>query len=216
MKKLRFSLITALSFGVSAGAIAATPDFYVGGQLGYQNVEVEESSTNFWNESRSTDFSGSGVAGGVFVGAKFNVTPDIYLAPEVNFGYGNGDGGDRFSYEDYSRAFEVEADRSYGISALAGYNVTDKTSVYGRLGYQWTKFEASFSETGWDTESDSETFGGVRFGLGMETAVAQNVALRLDWSYTDYSSETYDNEFFGSTEYDPTESLFQVGLLYTF
>ncbi|HAV43914.1 MAG TPA: hypothetical protein DCX44_01190 [Halomonas sp.] len=49
----------------------------------------------------------------------------------------------------------------------------------------------------------------------METAVAENVALRLDWSYTDYSSESFDES--GDTlTYDPTESLFQIGVAFKF
>ena len=141
------------------------------------------------------------------------------MAPELNFGYSNADGGVSDSGGGSSFSYEVEAKQTYGLAALAGYNITDATSVYGRLGYQWTKFEATDSASGIGfpsiSESESKTFGGVRVGVGMETAVAENVALRLDWSYTDYSSESFDES--GDTlTYDPTESLFQIGVAFKF
>ncbi|WP_255319082.1 outer membrane protein [Vreelandella aquamarina] len=203
--------------GASSAAMAA-PQFYAGAQAGYQNIDVEETVSGNWG-SESTDYSGTGLAGGIFAGAKFDITPEFYLAPELNFGYSNADGGVSDSGGGFSSSYEVEAKQTYGLAALAGYNITDATSVYGRLGYQWTKFEATYSASGIGfpsiSESESKTFGGVRVGVGMETAVAENVALRLDWSYTDYSSESFDES--GDTlTYDPTESLFQIGVAFKF
>lgn len=215
MKKLSISISAAIALGISGAAIAS-PGLYVGVQGGYHNVDMEESYADAVGKD-AINFSSSGLAGGVFAGATFNVTPEFYLAPEVNIGYSTADGGDTYnSVFGYSETYEIEAKQTYGISGLAGYQVTDATSVYGRLGYQWTKFEASYSETGMPSMSESKTFGGVRVGVGMETAVADNLALRLDWSYTDYSSESFDDDFGGTTTFDPEESLLQVGLSYRF
>ncbi|SIN61641.1 outer membrane immunogenic protein [Vreelandella aquamarina] len=217
--KHKLALLTSAAFlaGASSAAMAA-PQFYAGAQAGYQNIDVEETVSGNWG-SESTDYSGTGLAGGIFAGAKFDITPEFYLAPELNFGYSNADGGVSDSGGGFSSSYEVEAKQTYGLAALAGYNITDATSVYGRLGYQWTKFEATYSASGIGfpsiSESESKTFGGVRVGVGMETAVAENVALRLDWSYTDYSSESFDES--GDTlTYDPTESLFQIGVAFKF
>ncbi|WP_445156956.1 outer membrane protein [Halomonas sp. E14] len=215
MKKIvQMAAVAAVAAGASSMALAA-PSFYVGAQAGYQNVDMEEKES-WGNASFTTDYSMTGLAGGVFAGAKFHLTPEFYLAPEVNLGTSNADGGDRFNMPGYSASYEFEAGRSYGIGVLAGYNVTPATSVYGRLGYQRTKFKVSYNETGEPTESDSENFSGARFGVGMDTALSSNVALRLDWSHTPYSSKSYEDEWGDRITFDPTESLFQVGVLVSF
>jgi len=247
MKNTVLALTSATLFGFAATAQAA-PEFFVGAQAGYQNVDLEEtdrSENSNFSRSATADFSVSGATGGIFAGVKFNVTPRFYLSPEVNLGTSNSDGGVTTS-ESYdfssgnitntggsSESYEYEAGRSYGLGVLAGYNLTEATSFYGRLGYQRTKFKASynydesynyvdgnfgFSDSGSfsDSDSDSKTFGGVRFGVGMETAISSNVALRVDWSQTHYSSETFNYGGGESTTFDPTENQFQVGVSYRF
>lgn len=247
MKNTVLALTSATLFSFAATAQAA-PEFFVGAQAGYQNVDLEETDRlegSNSSQSATVDFSSSGVTGGIFAGVKFNVTPRFYLAPEVNLGTSNADGGVSTSNSyDFSsgnvtdtggrsESYEYEAGRTYGLSVLAGYNLTEATSFYGRLGYQRTKIKASynynesynyvnddfgFSDSDSYSESDSEskTFGGVRFGVGMETAISSNVALRLDWSQTHYSSETFSDGQGGSITFDPTESVFQAGVSYRF
>jgi outer membrane immunogenic protein len=220
MKKTVLAVSAATLFGFSASALAATPSFFVGAQAGYQNVDMEytesESVAGF-SQSGSLDYSLTGLAGGVFAGARFNLSPDFYLAPEVNLGTSNADGGLSYSDSDgdfYS--YQFEAGRTYGVGVLAGYNLTDATSVYGRLGYQRTRFEVSESGTGLDGWSEDDNFSGARFGAGIETSLSSNLALRLDWSQTRYSSETYDLGQGESVTFDPAESLFQAGVVFSF
>ena len=159
----------------------------------------------------------------------------IYLATEINLGSSNSKGEASFSQtetfnggsEKFADNYKIESDMTYGISFLAGYKFTEATSLYGRLGYQRTKFKASYNESSSATdqnfidfdsfsESDSKTFGGIRFGVGMETAISSNASLRLDWSQTHYSSETFGEIQGVSTTFDPTESLFQAGVVLRF
>ncbi|MDR5907012.1 porin family protein [Franzmannia qiaohouensis] len=212
MKKTVLAVSTAALFGASASTLAATPTFYVGGQLGYQNVDMEESET-WQGGSFSQDYSVSGLAGGLFAGARFDVTPKVFLAPEVNIGTSNADGGWTNGSGNF---FEFEAKNSYGFAVLTGYSLADATDVYARLGYQRTKFEATSGGPNLDNASASDTFGGFRYGVGMETAIGAQTALRLDWSQTRYSSESYDGGFNNTTTFDPTESLFQVGIVVSF
>lgn len=247
MKNTVLALTSATLFGFAATAHAA-PEFFVGAQAGYQNIDMEE--TDRWDggntsQSATADFSVSGATGGIFAGVKFNVTPRFYLAPEANLGTSNADGGVSTSYaysdsfgnasysENSNESYKYEAGRTYGLGVLAGYNFTETTSFYGRLGYQRTKFKTSYNynesynfadpdfgffDSGSDSFSDSEskTFGGVRFGVGMETAISSNVALRLDWSQTHYSSETFSDGQGNSITFDPTESALQAGISYRF
>lgn len=245
MRKLMMLASSAALLGASASAVAA-PELYLGAQMGYQSTDLESTvdassvdSVSSSSGSATADFNLDGVAGGIFAGAKFYVRESLYLATEVNLGTSNADGGIRvgssFEIDDgtfsdsgsSSSSINAEAGKSYGFGVLLGKDLTPSTSIYGRLGYQRTEYELTESGTGLtglDTVSVDETFGGIRYGIGLETAMTNNLALRLDWSLTDYSDEGYSESFqndFGGTEteslsFDPTENLFQVGLSYRF
>lgn len=224
--------------GASSAAVAS-PQFYLGAQAGYQDTSLEVSID--WSDvafpeyggSSSEDYSVSGIAGGVFAGVKFNLGERFFISPEINLGTSNADGGitsrDYGPDYSYSESFEAEAGRSYGIGVLLGSEVTANTSVYGRLGYQRTKYELTYKESYVnnafpefsysESTSDSDTFSGFRYGVGVETAVSERLALRLDWSQTRYSSKRYDvgDEWTNVTQsFKPTESLFQAGVVFTF
>ena len=66
--KHKLALLTSAAFlaGASSAAMAA-PQFYAGAQAGYQNIDVEETVSGNWG-SESTDYSGTGLAGGIFAG----------------------------------------------------------------------------------------------------------------------------------------------------
>ena len=243
MHKIKLLAGAAVLAGFSSNA-AAAPEIYLGAQMGYQSTDMEYteggsysfSSGNFSYSSSgsgTTNYSADGIAGGIFAGIKFYVSEGIYLSPEVNLGTSNADGGYTEGYRDSngnsgSYSIKAEAGQSYGFGVLLGKDLTASTSIYGRLGYQRTEYELTESGTGFDTISDDETFGGIRYGIGLETAMTNNLALRLDWSLTNYSDESFSqsetfSDGFGGTEtvtgsysFDPTENLFQVGLSYRF
>mgnify|MGYP002737642869 CR=1 FL=1 len=211
MKRLTVIASSLLLAGMSATAVAASPEFFVGGQLGYQDndLEVKNSGPGY---SDSGDISLSGVAGGLFTGVKFDVGNGMFIAPELNVGTSDADGAlDVGGY----RA-KAEASTSYGAGVLLGADVTSNTSFYGRLGYQRTKYKLKESVTGYGSFSDSEKFDGFRYGVGVENKLTPDVALRLDWSQTRYSSENFSDQSGGKTKFEPTESLFQVGVSYRF
>ena len=210
--KILVSSIALASFSATA---TAAPELYMGAQMGYQNTDLEFGySTDFI--SIAQDFSLSGVAGGVFAGAKFDINNSLFIAPEVNVGTSTADGGYRESWDGGNYELEAEAGTSFGLGVLLGTQLTSDTTVYGRLGYQRTDYELTESGTFTDTTSYDETFGGIRYGVGMETTVTEQVALRLDWSQTQYSDESFDDGFGGTESYEPTESLFQAGVSFRF
>ena len=150
MKRLTVIASSLLLAGMSATAVAASPEFFVGGQLGYQDndLEVKNSGPGY---SDSGDISLSGVAGGLFTGVKFDVGNGMFIAPELNVGTSDADGAlDVGGY----RA-KAEASTSYGAGVLLGADVTSNTSFYGRLGYQRTKYKLKESVTGYGSFSDT-------------------------------------------------------------
>jgi|GEM_PF-1015230 Opacity protein and related surface antigens len=223
---LAATLSTAAILGISSAA-HANPEFYVGARAGYQKSSVDSSSTSTSPEgdyTLTTDKGGyavDGFVGGLFAGVKFKASEKAFIGLEANIGTGNAKSEDTISDSTPLLArFEIEAGTSYGVAALAGLSLTPSTSIYGRLGYQRTKYEGNYKESGGgETYIGSDTFGGIRIGLGMETVVTPRMALRLDWSQTHYSSETFhfsppEGNF--AIKIEPTETLFQVGFSYSF
>ena len=75
MKNTVLALTSATLFGFAATAHAA-PEFFVGAEAGYQNIDMEAGlsySNNSYQYGASEDYSMSGVSGGIFAGMKFNV-----------------------------------------------------------------------------------------------------------------------------------------------
>lgn len=211
--------ITASALSASS-AVVANPGFYVGAQIGYQNTSIkevysEEIGPGVFGVDTTDGLSADGFAGGVFAGTKFNMNNGFFFGAEVNAGTGSAEHELKYSEAGLSASMKLESKTSYGIAALAGVSLASDTSLYGRLGYQRTKFEQKLSVLGL-SGSESENFGGVRIGIGMETSLAEQLALRLDWSQTYYSSKTFDVDVGETVKFEPTESLFQIGVSYNF
>lgn len=211
MHKLKLFVSSVALAGFST-AVMAAPSVYVGAQLGHQDTAFDM-STSYAGTTYGESLEGlsiTGIAGGLYLGTKYPVGDSFFLGTEVNVGTSAADHTTRYGVD----TIELEAGTSYGIAALAGKQLSPSTAVYGRLGYQRTEYEMTLSGPGYN-ESDDETFGGVRVGVGMETGLGDQLALRLDWSQTHYSSKTYSNGWVSET-FEPTESLFQVGVSYSF
>jgi outer membrane immunogenic protein len=200
-KRLLVASAVFSAVGFSSAAVAA-PEVFVGGQLGYQDTSLKLSDAGVTFDGVSI----SGVAGSLFAGVKYPLDGGFFIGAEANVGTSGADA--EISLFDIT--VEADAKTSYGAAALLGYQVTDATALYGRLGYQRTEYELTVREPGFSV-SDDETFGGVRFGIGMESELTEQLALRLDWSQTHYSSKDFDGE-----KFEPTESLFQVGAVFKF
>ena len=113
---------------------------------------------------------------------------------------------------------DAELQFTAGVSGRLGYYVNKSTlfSLSGGLvGSQFDVNWGGMAEEYWDP--------GARYGVALESALFDGVAVRLDWSVIDY----YNAEVFGigsvtekannmSIEIQPTMSVAHLGLLYTF
>lgn len=214
IKSLIASIVTATAAATAAaGAWAANEDvsFYAGIQGGYQDTSVKLKDTDFGNDTYTSfdSLSVDGLAGGIFAGVRFNTNSPFFVAGELNLGTSRAESKLKLSGpgSPISDTSKIKSRGTYGAALLGGFEVAPSTSLYGRLGYQKTKFEAS--------EVSSKKHNGFRYGLGLETKLSNELALRVDWSRTIYSSESHRYAD-GKTKVEPTENLFQVGLAYTF
>jgi len=199
MNPIRTMIAAVVAGSVATGAMAANGDsgVYVGVQGGYQHTSIKEKTSLYTDDSNAVD----GFAGGLYGGVKFNTADNFYVAGELNVGTSRTE----YEYKSSLGKIKGKSRASYGAAVLGGFEVAPSTNLYGRLGYQRTKFKV--------TDLSNKRYNGFRYGLGLETALSNELALRLDWSRTHYSSKNYRSE---GVKLEPRENLFQVGLAYTF
>lgn len=170
MKKI----IIAISafFVLTTGAMAQATNFsgvYLGAIGGYTS----------YNFDGLNDSIGGTTFGGV-VGYRAPVTDNIVAGVEgfVTFGQANKD------FVVLAQTVNVNADESYGFNGTLGF-VVDQALVYALLGYGWTGFTAADTIGLGLTSSDSE--GGVRAGGGVEFKISEEMAVRVQGEWQDFS-----------------------------
>lgn len=194
-------IAAAVSAPVFAGGASSTDGFngfYAGGEVGRDVVTINEkesaTSTDFAYALRGFD---AGVVGGY--GQTFDNT--YYLGAEAHANISNAD--------DEVGGVKTRLKYTYGVDAIPGYMLSDNTMAYGRVGFERGKFEAKDS-TG---AKASDNRNGLRVGLGLQTKVADQIAVRGEYDYTRFQKK--DGNLFTSNE-RPTNNAFKVGLTYYF
>ena len=177
----------ALVLGLPSQAMAREGVFF-GAAAGWSNNDVELAGG---------DVSVDGAGGSMFAGYGWQSIHGFF-AVEGNIGIRNAE-GDLIAFSDSS----IESDMSYGLGVLLGGRLEGATP-YLRLGWQTSNYELKGG-----ADSDDQDHDGIRYGIGALLPLQRNLDMRLEWSQTRYSEESY---FDGALELEPTESLFTVGL----
>ena len=226
--------------------------FYIGVGVGYDAYKVHTSGDLVVNDigvpaapvllatsESSFNNSATGWMAGIFAGYG-RYFDWFYLGAEINASTTNADSTSSYSSTDFTDAdsssgtVELEARTSYGIALLPGIKLNDSSLLYVRLGYLRTDFKASanFNEvdgagvtTANFSGSDNEWRNGFNYGVGIETAVAENVSIRGEYTHTNYNTESVNGTFTDSTgtiqgsfdnKYDVSNNEFMLSLLYHF
>ena len=194
------SLVAALLASAQYSAVAESPfrGVYAGIQGSYETYDTDIRSSNL----NADDLELSGLSGGFYAGANtalpgFNRT---VVGLEGSFAFNDADGqvsggGDRIA---------IASRHSYDISGRAGYEVTDDVLLYGRLGWARTKFSGL-------EPSGRTSLDGIRFGGGAEYAVSDNIALRTEFTRTDYERKRS-----GDRRFDTAQNRLTLGIGYRF
>jgi opacity protein-like surface antigen len=119
----------------------------------------------------------------VFAGYGAIVSSGVYLAGEL--------GADLTSVN-LSNTSVLKTTYGLAASVIPGIMLSNNTMLYGRLGMIRSKFS-------------TRSANGGQLGLGMETRMAQNVALRGEYIYTAYHYSS-----------SPKSDQFNLGLIYKF
>ena len=118
---------------------------------------------------------------------------------------------------------EASLEYTAGVSGRLGYYLNPATLFVLNGGLSGSQFDVRWGNAGERGGSEEYWDPGVSYGVGIESTVFDGVAVRLNWTFTDY----YDAEVFGigsivehggnvSVEIQPTMSVAHLGLLYTF
>ena len=106
--------------------------------------------------------------------------------------------------------FLQEASRIDSVTGRAGFLLWPNTMIYGKAGPAWMRVQGF---EGFGT-AFQQTLPGVQTGVGIETLVTPNIALRAEASYT-YADKLLSLNF-GTALYRPSFAQVQVGLAYKF
>ena len=154
---------------------------YVGGFIGGTFVE------GGYDTGVDPEMSGAGSYGGVLGG--FNVQLDsIVLGVEADYGWGFGTTAQN---RDPVEATELSIDGVGTVRARLGW-ADDDTLIYATGGYGWMKttLDALVGPNS-IPDDDSATHHGWVVGGGIEHKVFDNLSLRAEYLYGDFSEETY-------------------------
>lgn len=107
----------------------------------------------------------------------------------------------------------------WAIGGRAGVLLTPTTLLYGTLAYTQADVKNLSGSIGNTNFSfDGETVSGYQVGAGMETKLGKGFSLDARYTYSDFSSATFDLSGNGDValKVDPSEHVARVGLNYKF
>ncbi|STX51092.1 Opacity protein and related surface antigens [Legionella busanensis] len=203
--------------------------FYIGastgpeGALFFQRSHVTRTTiyaTDNFDVIDKNRFAGVGVFGSIF-GGYGRAFDRFYLAAEGNANISSLEyklTNDEYLRGNFSKTtFTIK--RSFGVSLLPGYFLSENTLFYGRVGYANGRLKIRESDP--SINSSKNDLDGIRFGLGVRHAFAPHWIGMMDYSQTHYDhvkSRTFDP--FGSvakhTKITPYTAQVAFGLIYSF
>ncbi|MFT3965462.1 MAG: outer membrane beta-barrel protein [Sphingobium sp.] len=150
---------------------------YIGAEIGYDNYEVRGRVAG----AELNGLSGNGVVGGVYAGYDLALSDTLFVGAEASLNLSDA----KFRLSAGADSFTLRAKETYGFSGRVGAMLNDSTAIYGRLGWANTRFKLS----GFKGDGQSA----FQYGGGIETRVARNVAVRVEYTALDYGSADLGN-----------------------
>lgn len=175
--------------------------FYLGGTLGYG-----------WGEGRATGGVGSipfeqdGFTGTLLAGYNWQLGSAV-LGLESDVGTGN------MTARASTPAGTLKNDLNWfgSFRGRAGFLATPAILLYGTAGLAWADMDVGFESA----SRNREVFWGYQIGAGAEWMMSNNVALRLEYIYTDLERASVTHSGLTST-YDPDFHTVRAGVSFKF
>lgn len=189
LKKITIALFCASAGAAFAGAMgdAGTVNPYDGLYLG-ANVGVSNilDNASWLINPEEHDLGSLGIVGGGFIGYDYSVTDRAKIGVE---GFANA-AGLNASIRHYftGTSYSVNSRYNAGIRILPGYQFTPDTVWHLILGYSNAQFNIKDDQYGLLNKSYNKS--GFQSGLGLTSALAGGLSIRLDAMYTTYASQS--------------------------
>lgn len=130
-------------------------------------------------------FSANGYGAALYAGYDLPLSANIFAGLEANATLT----GAALTLSDDDFKSQIKARESFGFSTRLGYKVADATGIYARVGYQRTKFKATF-----DGDSENSTQEALVYGAGLETGLSNKTSVRAEYTIEDYDSTTSNSK----------------------
>jgi len=215
-------LLATVFLGISTSIFADTSGAYVGTSLGITHGKTELSVLNNNNnyeiskDDRTNDFMAT-----VFLGYGARVKDKFYLGGEI----GTLLTKSKFLIDRpgalYSEQFvdHLSIQNYLSTDLIPGYQVNDKTLIYGRIGASYSRLELFQPSPAANIPviSDEQNKIGRRLGIGIDYSLNQNFSLGADYIYTYYPAFSYTAMPYNvNFNFQPNTNQFGVHLKYKF
>lgn len=196
--------------------------FYLGAGLGPDLIDFNQNARitkpGDFNAGDKTHLSGRGVFGTVFGGYGWQ-HQRFYLAGEANANLSSAEfksSNEELIHSSFSKTV-YKMRRNYGLSLLPGFVFSETLLAYGRLGYVNGNFKTITSDT--SLANVNRYLDGFRWGLGLNQAISQHLAVRMEYSNLNYQKTKFtaiDDLVTKTTRIRPTANQVEFGLVYNF
>ncbi|MFN4099205.1 MAG: outer membrane protein [Pararhodobacter sp.] len=191
-----------------AMASASWTGFYAGAALGYGSTNYDLSGTYddppFSADLNLPDLGGQGGLFGLQAGYNHQFSDRMVLGLQLDGAVTGMKNSSSLSLTDGVDSINLSYDLSprtmYTLAGRIGYLATPDTMIYGLLGYTRASFRGELDATDIGLGSASYSFSrnGVAVGMGIETRVARNTTLGVEYRYNHMQRYSfYDGPLFG-------------------
>ena len=188
--------------------------FYIGAGVGGSAVVHDFSIDDVDLRRNHFDgFGADGVFGTVIVGWDWQVGVSTVLGLFVDYDFHNNSADISLLGGDVRAG--IDHDNAWSVGARLGFLSSPSALWYATAGYTEAQFEGFVSVEGLGTISRDRTFNGYFVGGGVDTRLAaSNWYLRLEYRFSDFSSERLFEDEFTRLDVDPTVHSARLTLTY--
>jgi outer membrane immunogenic protein len=182
--------------------------FYVGGDIGGDFASSRFKRPGSGLSDTTIGSIDPGLLLGVHAGFNYQVAPWVVLGVEAERTWLAG-----ANYREFGPALDLLQQTHYvdDVAGRVGIVLRPDTMVYGKVGPAWINVSGFLP---FSTNTFSQTLLGAQAGIGIETLVTQNLALRAEASYTQANQVLSLSQ--GFDRYRPSLLFVKVGAEYKF
>ena len=211
MLKITIIAAAVLSAAVAAPAMAQEKDtpsgFYGGAQLGYGKPKNKLDFTPKTGATIAGKSDKTGFEYDAFLGYGSVVGGDLYLGAEASLGAGGGKASSLLG----ANKVTIDPGLRYGAAARAGLAFEGGGLLYGKVGLERRKVEASIIGS-----KKKMTQKGLVYGVGYEQQLTANLALRGEVSRINYDDKAVTFASGEKLKLDGKETRVNIGAVIRF